>query len=224
MKVINPIVTDAYRNMLIRKTKKDRIDAEVVARVLKMGEYQETFVLKDDTLALRQLCRYRLTQTQTTSDLKRKVIALPDQVFPEYDTLFSDVFDMSSKELLQNYTTPEEIGSVHTRKLTNILNKASKGNFGKEKALEIKAVACQSIGITIATDAFAFQIRQLIQQIEFVEIQVESLDEEIASYMESVDSPITTIPGIGPVYGAALPNWAILTVFLVASRLSLMQS
>ena len=58
--------------MLIRKTKNDRIDAEVVARVLKMGEYQETSLLDDDTLALRQLCRYRLSQTQTTGDLKRK--------------------------------------------------------------------------------------------------------------------------------------------------------
>lgn len=100
VKVINPIVTDAYRNMLIRKSKNDRIDAEVVARVLKMGEYQETSVLEDDTLALRQLCRYRLSQVQITGDLKRKVIALLDQVFPEYDTLFSDIFGMSSKELL----------------------------------------------------------------------------------------------------------------------------
>jgi len=204
VKVINPIVTDAYRNMLIRKTKNDRIDAEVVARVLKMGEYQETSVLDDDTLSLRQLCRYRLSQTQTTSDLKRKVIALLDQVFPEYDTLFSDVFGLSSKELLKNYTTPEEIASIHTRKLANILNKASRGRFGKEKALEVKAVASQSIGITVAIDAFVFQIRQLIEQIEFVEMQIESLDREIANYMDSLDSPITTIPGIGPVYGATI--------------------
>lgn len=204
VKVINPIVTDAYRNMLIRKTKNDRIDAEVVARVLKMGEYQETSVLEDDTMALRQLCRYRLSLIQTTGDLKRKVIALLDQVFPEYNTIFSDVFGMRSKELLKSYTTPEEIASVHTKKLANILAKASKGHFGKEKALEIKAVARQSIGITIATDAFAFQIRQLIEQIEFVERQVESLDREIAGYMETLDSPITTIPGIGPVYGATI--------------------
>jgi len=34
---------------------------------------------------------------------------------------------MSSKELLKNYTTPEDIASVHTRKLSNILSKASKG-------------------------------------------------------------------------------------------------
>lgn len=204
IKVINPLVTDAYRNMLIRKTKNDRIDAEVVARVLKMGEYQETSIAKDGTLALRQLCRYRFWQTQTTGDLKRKVIALLDQVFPEYETLFSDIFGMSSKELLKYYTTPEEIASIHTRKLSNILAKASNGRFGKEKALEIKAIARQSIGISFATEAFVFQIRQLIEQIEFVELQIKSLDEEIESYMKNLNSPVTTIPGIGPTYGAVI--------------------
>ena len=41
VKYINTIITDAYHNLFIRKTKNERIDTEVVARVLKMGEYQE---------------------------------------------------------------------------------------------------------------------------------------------------------------------------------------
>ena len=150
------------------------------------------------------LCRYRFWQTQTTGDLKRKVIALLDQVFPEYETLFSDIFGMSSKELLKYYTTPEEIASIHTRKLSNILTKASSGRFGKEKALEIKAIARQSIGISFAIEAFVFQIRQLIEQIEFVELQTKSLDEEIESYMKNLNSPVTTIPRIGATYGAVI--------------------
>lgn len=126
VKVINPLVTDAYRNMLIRKVKNDRIDAQVVAAVLRLGEYQETSIADDETLALRQLCRFRLWQVDSCSDLKRKVIALLDQIFPEYEQLFSDVFGMSSRELLKTYTTPEEIAAIHTTKLANILNKASK--------------------------------------------------------------------------------------------------
>lgn len=141
IKVINPIVTDALRNMRIRKVKNDRVDAEIVAKVLMLGEYQETAIADGDTLALRQLCRFRLWQVQTVGDLKRKVIAVPDQVFPEYADLFSDVFRMTSKELLLQYTTPEEIASLSARKLTTLLNKSSKGRFGKEKALEVKAVA-----------------------------------------------------------------------------------
>ena len=204
VKVINPIVTDAYRQMHIRKTKNDRIDAEVVARVIMLGEYQETPVAEETTLSLRQLCRFRLSQVQTCGDLKRRCIAILDQVFPEYSQLFTDTFGISSKTLLKEYSTPEELASIHTIKLTNLLKKASKGRFGKEKALEVKAVAKKSIGISFATDAFAFQMKQILEQLEFIEEQIRLLDQQIEEYMQELDSPITTIPGVGPVYGAVI--------------------
>lgn len=56
----------------------------------------------------------------------------------------------------------------------------------------------------VATDAFAFQLRQLLEQISFIEDQIEELDLKIAAYMEQTDSFITTIPGIGPVLGAVI--------------------
>lgn len=204
VKIINPLVTDAYRNMCIRKVKNDRIDAQIVADVLRLGNYQETVIPEESTVALRQLCRFRLWQIQTSSDLKRKVITLLDQIFPEYAALFSDVFGISSTEILKNYSTPEELASVNTRKLTNILLKVSKGRLGKEKALELKAVAKNSIGITFASDAFAFQLRQILEQIQYIEEQVKQLDLEITAYMNKLNSPVTTIPGIGPVYGAVI--------------------
>lgn len=111
------LVTDGYRHMQVRKAKTDRIDAEVVAKVLRLGEYQETAIPDEDILGIRQLCRYRLWLVSSCSDLKRKIIALLNQVFPEYGHLFSDVFGMASKELLKAYATPEEMLSVSTRKL-----------------------------------------------------------------------------------------------------------
>jgi transposase len=204
VKVINPIVTDAYRNMSVRKAKSDQIDAVVIAKVLRLGEYKEAPTANEQTLALRQLCRFRAYEVDLCSDLKRKSIALLDQIFPEYAKLFSDTFGVASREVLINYSTPEELSQINPRKLTNLLDKASKGHFGKDKALQIKDVAAHSIGITIATDAFAFQLRQLLEQISFIEDQVEQLDLEIAAYMKRTDSFITTIPGIGPVLGAVI--------------------
>lgn len=125
VKLINPIVTNAYRKMHIRKTKNDRIDAEVVARVIMLGEYQETPVAEETTLSLRQLCRFRLSQVQTCGDSKRKCIAVLDQVFPEYSNLFTDAFGISSKTILKEYSTPEELASIHTTKLTNLLKVVS---------------------------------------------------------------------------------------------------
>jgi transposase len=84
VKVINPIVTDAYRNMSVRKVKTDQIDAVVIAKVLRLGEYKEAPTANEQTLGLRQLCRFRAYEVDLCSDLKRKSIALVDQLFPEY--------------------------------------------------------------------------------------------------------------------------------------------
>ena len=204
VKVINPIVTDAYRNMSVRKAKTDTIDSVVIARVLRLGEYKESPTGSEQTLALRQLCRFRAYEVDLCSDLKRKAIALLDQIFPEYEKLFSDTFGVTSREVLLNWSTPEELGQINTRKLANLLEKASRGRFGKDKALQIKDAASHSLGITIATDAFSFQLRQILEQISFIEDQVDCLDGEIAAYMKRTDSFITTIPGIGPVLGAVI--------------------
>lgn len=44
----------------------------------------------------------------------------------------------------------------------------------------------------------------LIEQISFIETQVESIEEEISTIMTKLNSPITTIPGIGPVIGTTI--------------------
>lgn len=76
---------------------------------------------------------------------------------------------MTSKEVLLKYPTPEDMITVSVRKLANLQNKTSKGRFDAEKAEQLKAVAAGSFGISFAKDAFAFQIRQLIEQIIFLE-------------------------------------------------------
>lgn len=60
-----------------------------------------------------------------------------------------------------------------------LLNKASKRRLGEEKAKQIKDCASGSFGIGFARDAFAFQIRQLIEQIVFLEKQIVKLEEEM---------------------------------------------
>ena len=94
---------------------------------------------------------------------------------------------------------------IHSfRKLTTLLEKASHGRFGKEKAEQLKAAAASSFGVNFAKDAFAFQIRQLIEQLEFLERQVAELEEQIFSLLKQTGSYITTIPGIGDTLGAII--------------------
>lgn len=204
VKVINPIQSEAFRKMYIRQTKNDSKDSYIIAQIMRFGEYSATSLSEENIIALRQLSRYRLALVDACGDCKRRVIALLDQVFPEYDKLFSDTFGSSSTELLLNCPTPEDMLAISTRKLTNILNKASRGRLGKEKAEEIKAAAKDTFGVAFAKDAFSFQIKQLIRQIVFTEKQLSELEEQIAELLHQTNQYITTITGIGDVLGAII--------------------
>lgn len=202
--VINPIQSEAFRKMYIRQTKNDSKDSYIIAQIMRFGEYSATSLSDENIIALRQLSRYRLALVDACGDCKRRVIALLDQVFPEYDKLFSDTFGSSSTELLLNCPTPEDMLAISTRKLTNILNKASHGRFGKEKAEELKAAAKDTFGVAFAKDAFAFQIKQLMQQIVFLENQLAELEEQISKLLHETNQYITTISCIGDVLGAII--------------------
>lgn len=157
VRVINPIQSDAFRKMYIRQTKTDSKDSFVIAQIMRFGQFSATRLSEENVMALRQLSRYRLSLVSECGDCKRKVIALLDQVFPEYDKLFSDTFGAASKELLLQCQTPEDMLSISTRKLTTLLTKASKGRFTVQKAHQLKTVAKDSFGVTFAKDAFSFR-------------------------------------------------------------------
>lgn len=92
VKVINPIQSEAFRKMYIRQTKNDSKDSYIISQILRFGEHSATSLSEENIIALRQLSRYRLSLVDACGDCKRRVIALLDQVFPEYDKLFSDTF------------------------------------------------------------------------------------------------------------------------------------
>lgn len=155
-------------------------------------------------MALRQLSRYRFSLVDECSDWKRKCIALLDQVFPEYSKFFSDIFGVASKELLSNYPTPEDMLSIDTHTLSELLSKASRGHFSLSKTSEIQESASNSFGVSFAKDAFAFQIKQIIAQFDFIEKQLKELEAEISALLYKTNPVITTITGIGDVLGAVI--------------------
>ena len=129
--------------------------------------------------------------------MKVQVIGILDKVFPEYKSLFCDTFGVASKQLLLNCPTPDDIIKISTTKLANLLSKHSKGRFDKDTALRIKEVAKESFGIKFTTDACSFEIKQLINQIIFLEKQIEDVSKEITELYNKLDSHLLSVPGIG---------------------------
>ncbi|MFM1539702.1 transposase, partial [Helcococcus bovis] len=53
-------------------------------------------------------------------------------------------------------------------------------------------------------DSFSLQIKMLVEQISFIQNQVLDVEKEIEIFLEKLNSPITTIPGIGSVNAATI--------------------
>lgn len=205
VKVFNPIQTAAFREIAIRKVKNDNLDSIMIADFTRFGRYSETYIPSENMLALKNLSRYRLSISDICGSLKKSTIALLDQVFPEYVTVFSDIFGTTSKQLLEKYSTPDEFAEISTLKLTNFIHRVSHGRNGREKAELIKSAAQNSIGISYAADTFSFQIKQLIEQIGFMEEKLSEVDAEMAKLLAGSEySVITTISGIGPTLGSVI--------------------
>lgn len=202
--VINPIQSDSLRNFHIRQQKTDSVDCFLVAEVIRFGNFAETKLADEDILVLRNLARFRESLKDSCADYKRQVITVLDQVFPEYDQLFSNIFGESSKAFLKTYGTPEQVIDVNTKSLATLLRKASRGHHSTAKAREIKSLAARSVGVTLCSDAFAFQIKILIEEIEFTEKQIKEIEKKIEKQLKKLNSVILTIPGIGPATGAII--------------------
>ncbi len=141
------IQTSAMREMSIRKTKTDSKDSFLIAELIRFGRYAQSNVAQDKLLALKELCRNRYYLVDMASDLKRKVIALIDRIFPKYETQLETIFCRSSIAVLTKYPTPKKLAHANLSKLTEILWDSSNGRFGEWKAQELKSLAHDSFGV-----------------------------------------------------------------------------
>jgi len=203
--VINPIQTDGWRKGVeIRKRKTDTIDSLLIADLVRYGDFIETRLPDESVLSLKNLTRFRSYLIDSISDLKRKVICVLDQVFPEYQRIFSDVFGATSKEVLLQFGSPSELESLSADSLAELLAKFSCKKLGVDKADELSNAAKISFGVTFCRDSFTFQLRMMIEQIKYIESQVKDTETEIKRIMLHLSSPITSIPGIGKTLGAVI--------------------
>ena len=205
VRVINPIQTDGWRQGVeIRKRKTDIIDSLLIADLLRYGDFVETSLSNEDYLSLRNLSRFRSYLISSIGDLKRKTIALLDQVFPEYASSFSNIFGKTSKEILSNFSTPSDFEDINSDDLNTFLESVTRKNYASKKIDELSKKASSSFGINFCLDSFSLQIKMLIEQISFIQNQVSDVENEIEVLLEKLNSPITTIPGIGSVNAATI--------------------
>ena len=202
--VINPIQSDSLRKMYIRQTKNDSIDSFLIAEVIRFGQFGTTSMADENILAMRQLCRYRDSVISSRTEIKLRIGTIMEQIFPEYEKQFSSLWVSTSMGILEKYLTPENIENTPIDELFEIIKDKSHNRLTRAKAISIKEAAADTFGIKIAQDAFSFQLKQLIDRMNFLDKQIEALDCQILEYYEKFDCYLHTIPGIGMIGAATI--------------------
>lgn len=202
--VINPLHTNLYRKSLsLRRTKTDRIDARTIAMMLMsdvdLKSYTDTSYHNEE---LKSLTRYRFDKVRERSKLKQSVSRLVTILFPELEKLVPTIHMASIYTLLSEFPGAHQIADAHLTHLKTVLHDASKGRYGREKAVEIRDAARNSIGSRMP--AKSLELKHTIRLIRELDAEIEEIENEINSIMDEVHSPITTIPGIGTRMGAMI--------------------
>lgn len=202
---INPLQTSAYRNLRLRRTKNDRIDAQCVAQVLQQEiNEQHTHHLPEYLFVLRTLTRSRTTVAQQIHDAVLRLHAVMDQLFPEFTGLFTKPFGATGRAILLNYPTPDIIAALSVDDFAAFIRRRSYGQLGKERAQALIDAAKNTFGIKIGQEALGIQVQLMAQQLHMLHDQRKTLDKHIEKKIAQHSAYITTIPGIGSVAGATI--------------------
>ena len=201
--VINPIQTDALRDSNIRKTKTDKIDTMLIVQCLMLKKYSLVTSQDINIIKLRHLSRFRLETVQQQTRIKTQLTGCLDIVFPELSNFFKGNLHLKvSYALLEKYPSAKAISSARIDGLTNLLYNNSKGRYHQDKAIQLKSLAKESVGLN--NPAIELQIQCLIKQLRLYHKQIKEIDLAIMTLMELLNSPILTIPGVGYTLGAMI--------------------
>ena len=151
---------------------------------------------------LKSLTRYRFDKVRERAKLKQSVSRLVCILFPELERLVPCLHQASVYALLSEYPGAKQIANAHLTHLKSIVAEASNGRHGREKAMAIREAARESIGSPML--AKSLELKHTIKHIRELDEEIEEIEIEINSIMDELQSPITTIPGMGVRMGAVI--------------------
>lgn len=201
--IINPLHTSLYRKSLsFRKTKTDKADVHSIVLMLMTQKLTPYVPISYHNKELKSLTRYRFNLVQDCSRLKVSFARLMNIIFPELEKIVHELQVNSVYQLMSEYTDSTAISIAHLTRLTNLLKENSKGHYGKEKAIEIREAAKDSIGTCDGIQAL--ELQQTIARIRLLQEQIAVIEKRIKIIVREIDSPFITVPGISYITAAMI--------------------
>ncbi|MCT1179042.1 IS110 family transposase [Lactococcus lactis] len=193
----NPLIIKEFvKSLTLRKSKTDKKDALSIARKLLADPTPERYTVEPQLQELKELTRYQNRLIHERSKNKTLYVRTLDIVFPEFAKIVKNVHNQFVYDLLSKYPSPQKIKRAHFQSLLTIKRLTA------DKIKQIQEAAHLTIGNSSL--ALQLELTQLIDMIRIQTIQINKVQEQINHLMTEIDSPITSITGIGQRLGAII--------------------
>jgi transposase len=187
------------------QTKSDPKDALVIAHLIRNGNYFDTYLPEAEYAELRLLNTERQRIMKELNRANNTLIAMLDEFFPEYSTIWGNVTCQTSLALLRKYVFPLEILATQQEKLLEDIKCASNGTEGVKLAEKMRIAASHSVGVTEGLKSARLRINNLIDDMEHYGKKKVVVEAEMETVMNALElgEVLQSIPGIGSIISAA---------------------
>ncbi len=107
--LLNPIISYQAKKSSLRKVKTDAIDAYQLCVLYYKEDFEPHKMRGVQLLDLRNLSRQQEIVTKMYVEAKLQFHTILDQVFPEYQKVFGDLYSKVSLLMLKKYPTSEAV-------------------------------------------------------------------------------------------------------------------
>lgn len=208
--VLNPKVVEKFGETEVDRGKTDRADARLIADVLRFGRMTPWTPPDPRYAALQVLTRHRRQLSRLITQEKNRALVQLFCVWGQYahtdEPFFSNVFGRASEAVLVRYT-PDTLAETPLADLIAEIAAASRHRLQvpEDIAQTLQRLAQRAFRLhPEEQDARRQSLVLHLDTIRALTRQQRELDRVIARDVRAFHQTLTTIPGIGPVYGAGL--------------------
>lgn len=217
----NEYQVQIYNSFLIHRFKEsetcnaaktDKLDALYIAKYVSSHTFTSSPQLSYNIEQVRKIERAKYFLIGDRTRAYNHLLRYLDEAFPEFIGFFTKNEDGTKKNrgrhvftsptvrwILKNYPSARRISNMQN-KTAEKLRRMSKGSISFNRFYQLKELAKNSIGNCFESDELI--ITALVDQIETIDKQIDKLNDKLLPIMEEINSPITSIPGMGINLGA----------------------
>lgn len=191
--MINPILTNMARKAAkVHSAKNDNLDAQTICKYLidnpdKFSPYTLSLYHNE---ALKSLSRKRFFIVEDLRKAKLAVNSLIQVIFPEFKTLFSNIYGDSAIAILKAYGTPQALARAHVSKVASLIH-------GRCKCTAEQLICAAKTSIGISEPHYAFQLMDAIEEMDHISRRIKNYDLQIKAYVDELCPNLLSIPGVG---------------------------